>query len=114
MTQQQATAQQIAAANPTPGINGQAPTPTPIIKQETAQKPLPSIGRIVHYHPNEKINMSFKGQKVCPAIITKVDGNEMVNLTVFGDGHMMPTCLNSVKLKKDKDQTDCWSWPPRN
>ena len=72
----------------------------------------PSVGRIVHYYPDQNIAM-FKGQEECAAIITKVHSDTEVNLTVFGDGHMASTCVSHVSLRKEAKQMAAWGWPPR-
>jgi len=72
----------------------------------------PSLGRIVLTHVEPTLN---NGERVAPAIITRVHSHALVNLRVFCDGHAV-LHLTSVELVGAELRTDryacCW-WPPR-
>lgn len=66
----------------------------------------PSIGRIVHFRSLQN--------DVCPAIITRVFTDTMVNLTIFPD-NAMPVARTSVPFDADfkapVTAMGSWSWP---
>ncbi len=67
--------------------------------------PKPSIGRIVHY---------FGETRTHPAIITKVHGEDTVDLVIFdwGPGRVdHPTVLQCSVIRGSAIYH--WQWPPR-
>lgn len=77
----------------------------------------PSVGRIVHYTPQEPASNGTKGQPY-PAIITHVWSDTCVNLDVLNDGSFPLSCdryPTSVNLATDPGNPSprTWSWPPR-
>lgn len=77
----------------------------------------PSVGRIVHYTPQEPAGNGTKGQPY-PAVITHVWSDTCVNLNVLNDGSFTLSrdeCPTSVNLATDPDNPSprTWSWPPR-
>lgn len=84
----------------------------------TLQTALPSVGRIVHYHPtDEQWHLWAGAQKgkgrppIMPAIITSVNDamKGHVNLRVLGDIE----CIPRVPLVYPGDEPGQWIWPPR-
>lgn len=69
----------------------------------------PTIGRIVHYHPDGAPLSAGPGP--CAAIVTEVVGYDTVDLTVLPAG-MQPFCAHSVPFS-DEPKPGHWTWPPR-
>lgn len=77
----------------------------------------PSVGRIVHYTPQEPAANGTKGQPY-PAVITHVWSDTCVNLNVLNDGSFTLSrdeCPTSVTLAADASNPTprTWHWPPR-
>jgi len=77
----------------------------------------PAIGRIVHTFVDPGTN---NGSDIAPAVITRVWGDETVNLKVLLDGHDNPW-LTSVKLLPGRPPAEALTedaatfvcfWPP--
>jgi hypothetical protein len=66
---------------------------------------LPTIGRIVHYWPNNATTPTA-------AIITAVHSATVVSLTAFPFG-VDPVAVNSVPQSDDEHQGRRWDWPAR-
>lgn len=70
----------------------------------------PSIGRIVHYYPQESDRFGVMGKPIS-AIVVAVHSAECVNLRLFPDCHDSPW-VSSVS--RDENNVEfSWSWPPR-
>jgi len=71
----------------------------------------PSVGRIVHFHPDGP-----KSEPL-PAIITKVWSAACVNLTVFGGAAAAEEFVsiphNDGAISDGYDTACCWRWPVR-
>lgn len=72
----------------------------------------PTIGRIVHYYPDESPN-SLKecGPGPHAAIITKVNSDTNINITVLADG-VEPFSKRNIETGNAPGES-CWKWPPR-
>lgn len=74
----------------------------------------PSIGRIVHYHLIDTM-------EIVPAVILKVDAEnpEVVDLHVMHSKYRVPEtgeivmggCFTRYKVKEGKGHFGCWFWP---
>lgn len=78
-----------------------------------------SVGRIVHFFPNESENKQLpNNMPFAPGIVTQVFGNNMCNMTLFlanpgGDANRQEW---SVMHKDDPNRGDSmfyWDWPAR-
>lgn len=63
----------------------------------------PTIGRIVEY--------TTHSDTVRPAIITRIHGHQVVDLTVFNSEGAVPAVL--VEKKAFDGESGVWSWPKR-
>jgi hypothetical protein len=89
----------------------------------------PSVGRIVHFYPNqEQKETTFKdklnGAEFLPAIVTQSwnkpgdEYEDLINISVFTPFHGM-IGVGSVRSAKNAHTTDgtqyagYWEWPPR-
>ena len=71
----------------------------------------PSIGRIVHYTPDEPSASARKGQPWA-AVITHVWSDFCVNLGVFSDGSFRLEELKPTSVEFGNGPRT-WTWPPR-
>lgn len=72
----------------------------------------PSIGRVVIVPMNANEN---NGATEAPAVITRVWGDDMVNLRVLADSSEAPEWRTSVRLHETRPESprhDAW-WPSR-
>ena len=74
-------------------------------------QPLPSIGRIVYFDSPDKEQRGHTYDPV-PAIITRVWGSHMVDLTIFRN-MMEPLPMANVQFSEDPTAGMRWFWPPR-
>lgn len=64
----------------------------------------PTVTRLVHYH--------HEGLEPLAALIVKVNEDDTVNLTVFGEqGGFFGTIIGCKY--SEKPENGCWSWPPK-
>ncbi|AHH20837.1 putative bacteriophage protein [Nocardia nova SH22a] len=80
-----------------------------------ADRPIPTIGRNVHFQTYGTPGGEFPSQ-TCAAIITHVypddepDKGDMVDLKViYRNGDSYKTFVN----RADEPTPGCWNWPPR-
>lgn len=81
----------------------------------------PTIGRVVHFHPDKALadklpgNTSMAAGKPIAAVVVAVWGPEMVNLRLLADGPPSEAeWVTSVKqLVEGGDIERTWEWPPR-
>lgn len=75
---------------------------------------VPSIGRIVHVHPNGSFNL-LNGVDVASAIVTQVFDYDTLNATVFviDEGNPFMVVYNILPEDKKVPGKPFWSWPPR-
>ena len=72
----------------------------------------PSVGRVVHYWPRDPDICVRKAQQF-PAIITHVNEDGSVNLSVFGDGEFgTPDGGHPTRVVMGI-RSGTWSWPHR-
>lgn len=65
-----------------------------------------SLGRIVHY----RFELGENRPVTAPAIVTDIDREGLVSLTVFGFNNT----FYKVSVKYAEEPTlSCWSWPPK-
>lgn len=65
----------------------------------------PTVGLIVHYfEPCD----STKGNGLAPAIVTKVNEDNSIEITVFGNGITREYWVDQAQVY---GQPGCWSWP---
>lgn len=64
----------------------------------------PSVGRIVHAYVLDNIPYA--------AIITEVDGDEVISLSVFVPESGPPQHTDKMSYSETPKQ-GCWTWPPR-
>ena len=72
----------------------------------------PTIGRMVVYRQPER-ESPVNGTRFHPAVITRVWGHDIVNLTVFFDTHPprpVPSVLHTCDAA---EHVDAWDWPAR-
>lgn len=70
-----------------------------------------SVGRIVHYFPEEDPETPMA------AIVTRVWSDDCVNLRVFADGVRSLDCsgdVTSITRRTEQNTTICWDWPKRS
>lgn len=77
---------------------------------------IPSVGRIVHYFPNQGDEVAAKNNaKFIPAIVVQQFGTKLLNLQVFTMNTDAPTVLRfSVNHKSDAPSGNglsYWDWP---
>ena len=94
---------------------------TTIIQENPATEviQLPTVGRIVHFYPNDwaKENIfpgSLNGATFLPAIITQSFGGTTANLAVITPFYGI-VGQGSIPHKTDTAETNSyWVWPPRS
>lgn len=74
----------------------------------------PSIGRIVHWYARDAENW-LDGQAFAAAIITRVNDDDTVNVTVFPDGPppFGKTHIPYGQAAEAADRWFWWQWPER-
>lgn len=74
-----------------------------------ARRPVPSIGRIVHYHHG--LYGTVAG--VVVAVVTPHDPMSAVHLAIFlPRGKQIIDRRSNVEYNEDAGVVGCWSWPP--
>lgn len=73
--------------------------------------PPPTVGRIVHYFPDQDTANPLA------AIVTRVWSPTCVNLQVFEDGSSpsrVKDATTSVQLRDESNKKNVWDWPARD
>jgi hypothetical protein len=76
----------------------------------------PSIGRVVHAWVDPASN---NGHHIAAAVVTRVWGDDVVNLSVFVDADTGPVRQTSARFVEELPGPDdvpngyVWTWPPR-
>ena len=72
----------------------------------------PSVGRIVIFHLEEQYRHLNNDQTFAPAMITRVNDSQNVNLRVFVDSNTNPIHRTGVAMSEEMAPGQCW-WPER-
>lgn len=74
----------------------------------------PTIGRQVHYHPDQNDPVEHAGARALPATITRVFSETTVNLLVLTDNPEHPVLVRTSVQEQPADRElshATWTWP---